>query len=153
MELLETNNSMNKVKRNGLFVAVPKTKVFALPEGKFKCKVHDLFEMPPHRVKNDRSIRCLFEVDVPGMENCQCMAGREFVPDLSPGGEFRSFFSRVVSSSFFDECEGGQVDLEELIGVEGMIELRHYEDGEHEKPFVLVWDLRPLPRAEIKMAA
>ena len=117
---------------------------FNLPEGNFAARIDSLKVFPRQTSKGMEDwIRILFQVKVPGMENLNTMAGRNFKLNLNPGSELRNFLGSLLGGRFFLNSSGQKFDLETLIGRECEVKLEHYCGKDYDKPMVVVAAVYP----------
>lgn len=128
-------------------VTLDKEVTFALPADKYVATVTGikLFTKQTAKGKQDW-IRILFDVEVPGMRDFDCRAGRNFQLSFKSGSDLRNFLTPFLGPDFFYANSSKTVDLERLlVGMKGEITLTHFSGEGYEKPLVIVEAIEPLP--------
>ena len=121
-------------------VTLDKEITFDLPQG---CYVAELTNIKPFNKQTSRGrqdwIRLVFEVDVSGMRDLECRAGRNFMLTFKQGSDLRNFLTPVLGPSFFKENSAKSIDLEKLlVGLKGKVQLSHFCGADYDKPMVMV---------------
>jgi len=123
---------------------VPAVKTFDLPAGRYKATLTStkLLKKQTRRGPQDW-IRLVFAVKVDSMADQLPCAGRNFVLDLNPGSDLRNFLEMWLGQEFFQSMSNKDLDFDDLIGLDGDIELSHYSSEDYEKPLVIIDGLYP----------
>lgn len=127
-------------------IEIDKQVRFDLPQGKYVATITAVRQFLKQSAKGSQDwIRILFEVDVPGMRDFDCRAGRNFMLSFKAGTDLRNFLTPFLGPDFFYANSSKMVDLEQLlVGMKGEIELNHFCGDGYEKPLVLVDTIKPL---------
>ena len=72
---------------------------FDLPEGTYPAKLSDMkpFTKQSGKGKEDW-LRLLFDVSIPGMEDLDCRAGRNFMLSFKSGSDLRNFLAPIFGT-------------------------------------------------------
>lgn len=140
-------------------IEIPRDPTYDLPEGTFKARL--LSVTPKSRFHQDKQIaqiRFIFEVDIPGIDHLQHLAGRTFDSALGKKDELRFFVERWKGFGWLQLQSSRRIDFGSFVGEEVELELTHLQRPPHNKPFVLISDIRSLRspsvrQDEIKLAA
>ena len=126
-------------------VTIDKQIRFDLPEGWFESQITGLKPSNKQTAKGTQPwCRINFEVEVPGMRDYDCRAGRNFQLSLKPGSDLRNFVLPVLGAEFFTLNSCKTVNLEaELVGMRVLAQLRHYHGDGYEKPLTIVEQIKP----------
>ena len=121
-------------------VTLDKEVTFDLPEGEYPAQITGVRPFNKHTGKGKQDwVRILFEVEVPGMRDLECRAGKNFLLSFKQGSELRNFLSPVLKPGFFKENSARSIDLEKLVvGIKGEIQLHHFCGEDYVKPMVVV---------------
>ena len=124
---------------------VPREISFELPEGQFDAIITGVKPFVKQAAKKTQNwVRFLFTVEVPGMENFDCMAGRNFNLNLKSGSDLRNWLTGLLGKEFFKSKSGTKINLEALTGLKCVVELKHvYGKGDYDKPLVVVETITP----------
>jgi hypothetical protein len=127
-------------------ITIDKEVTFDLPSGVHKATLTNVKPFYKQAAKGKQDwIRLLFEVDIQGMENLDCRAGRNFMLSFKAGSDLRNFLSPLLGSDFFKQNSARTIDLEKLlIGRTGMVELSHFIGEQYDKPLVVVEKFAPV---------
>ena len=121
-------------------ITLDKEITFELPEGTYLAELTNIkpFNKQTARGRQDW-VRLLFEVDVPGMRDLECRAGRNFMLSFKSGSDLRNFLTPVLGPNFFKENSAKSIDLEKiLVGLKGKVQLSHFHGPDYDKPMVMV---------------
>ena len=121
-------------------ITLDKEITFQIPEGNYAAELTQIkpFDRQTARGRQDW-IRLLFGVEVPGMRDLECRAGRNFMLSFKPGSELRNFLTPVLGPNFFKENSAKSIDLEKLlVGLKGKVQLSHFYGPDYDKPMVTV---------------
>jgi len=146
LEERSRNHLGPNLKEHMINVEIPKEVTFDLPEGTYAAIVTTAkpYQKQSGKGKQDW-IRIVFEVSVPGMENLECRAGRNFVLSFKQGSDLRNYLAPMLRPDFFTENSAKNVDLEKLIvGLTGKVTLSHFCGDGNTKPFVVVNSFEPI---------
>lgn len=127
-------------------ITIDKQVRFDLPHGKYEAKITGVKLFKKQAAKSSQDwIRILFEVDVPGMKEFDCRAGRNFMLCFKPGSDLRNFLLPFLGPDFFLVNSSRTVDLESLlVDTKGAITLSHFCGEGYDKPLVIVEAIEPL---------
>jgi hypothetical protein len=125
-------------------LAVPNQATFDLPEGNFSITLARYHQQLKQTAKGSQtSIRLLFNVKVPGMEDVIPLAGRNFEAKLDSGTDLRNFLESWLGRDYFLKLSGKELNLDDLIGNPGEATLRHFQGPDFDRPLVIVEGLYP----------
>jgi hypothetical protein len=121
-------------------ITVPKDSTFKLLQGRFSAVITQ------YRVKDVDTVRgqsqtatILFDVNVPGMENYECLARKVVPVDLRAGSAMRKFLEGLLGANYFKGKSNQAIDLQKLlVGKACEIELIHTKHDEERFDFPLV---------------
>jgi hypothetical protein len=121
-------------------ITVPKDSTFKLPEGRF-CAI-----ISAYKVKDVDTVRgksqtatILFDVNVPGMENYECLARKVVPVDLRAGSAMRKFLEGLLGANYLRGKSNQAIDLQKLlVGKACEIDLIHTKHDEERFDFPLV---------------
>ena len=133
------NSGLNN-RRHMVTVTLDKEVTFDIKEGVYAAQISGIkqFNKQTGRGRQDW-IRILFEVDVPGMQDLDCRAGRNFMLSFKSGSDLRNFLTPILGQDFFKQNSAKSIDLEKiLVGLKGMITLSHFFGQDYDKPLVVV---------------
>jgi hypothetical protein len=130
-----------------LTIQMEKEVTFDLPEGRFLGKVVGLkpFTKQSARGKQDW-LRMLFEImGVPGLENVECRAGRNFMLSFKQGSDLRNFLTPMLGTGFFKQNSAKSLDLESVVvGLVGEVTLSHFCGQDYDRPLIVVETFEPV---------
>lgn len=126
-------------------VELDKEVTFDLPPGLFGAALTQIKTYPKQTSKGKQDwVRLIFEVEVKGMENLECRAGRNFPLSFKAGSDLRNFLAPILGSEFFKTNSAKKLDIEGvLIGKRGTVTLSHFLGQNNDKPFVVVESFEP----------
>jgi hypothetical protein len=119
---------------------------FDLPVGDFSSVLATLkpFIKQTNKGKQDW-IRLVWDVEVLGMKDHDCRAGRNFLLSFKNGSDLRNFLLPVLGQEFFKKNSAKTFDLEATLkGTKGTVTLSHFEGEGYEKPMVMVESFEPV---------
>jgi len=121
-------------------IIVPKDQTFKLPEGRFKSGIvgYKTKECDTSRGITKKAI-IMFGVEVPGMDDYECLARKVLPLDLKVGSELRRFLEGLLGSGYFAGKSNQRIDLEaELVGKLCEVQLVHAKHDDEKYSFPLV---------------
>lgn len=117
---------------------------FNLPEGNFRATLTAVVPKLKATPKGpSETVRLLFEVQIPPIDNKLPMAGRNFDVNLKPGSDLRCFVDQWVGVEAFNGKTPTLTDIQRLIGREADVTLKHHCSGRYENPLVLIYNAVP----------
>ena len=118
---------------------------FNLPEGAYAASISGIKQFNKQSAKGKQDwIRLSFDVAVPGMENLDCRAGRNFQLNFKAGSDLRNFLTPILGQEFFKKNSAKSIDLEKtLTGLKGVVHLSHFTGEDYETPLVVVDAFEP----------
>jgi hypothetical protein len=136
---------------------VGKDSTFKLPQGRYKSEVVQYSVKEGGQGKGNKPIgTILFEAEVPGMENYECLARKVMPVDLKAGSPMRNFLATLLGSDYFNGKSNQAIDLRQvLVGKKCEVELVHAKHDEDRYDFPLVeiaavHPLKPEPAKEVE---
>jgi hypothetical protein len=119
---------------------------FDLPEGSYAAQISGLKPFNKQAAKGKQDwIRIHFDVTVPGMQELDCRAGRNFMLSFKQGSDLRNFLTPILGPEFFKKNSAKSIDLEKiLVGLNGVVTLSHFIGDGYEKPMVVVEAFEPV---------
>ena len=123
-----------------LNVTLEKEVTFQLPEGDYAAQLTGIKQFNKQSGRGNQDwVRLLFSVTVPGMQDLDCRAGRNFVLSFKSGTDLRNFLTPVLGQEFFKINSAKSIDLEKiLVGLHGVVSLSHFTGVDYDKPLVVV---------------
>src|SRR6478735_11397079 len=121
-------------------ITLEKEITFDLPEGAHAAQLTGIKTFTKQTAKGKQDwLRLLFDVNVAGMENLECRAGRNFVLSFKSGSDLRNFLTPLLGHDFFTKNSAKSIDLEALlVGKHGVVTLSHFCGPNYDKPMVVV---------------
>jgi hypothetical protein len=113
---------------------------FDLPAGTHSAQLSSIKPFNKQSAKGKQDwIRLVWDVEVSGMGELDCRAGRNFVLSFKAGSDLRNFLTPVLSPDFFKKNSAKNIDLEKLlVGQKGVVTLSHFIGEGFDKPMVMV---------------
>lgn len=126
---------------------IPRETTWDLPCGDYKATIRQIKAQYRQNSRGQQEwVRFILEVQIPGLEKLQCMAGQNFKLDLNNGSELRNFLTGLLGRTYFAANSGELLDWNSLEGMECEVSLEHRygDDEKHDKPLVVVTRLAPI---------
>jgi len=119
---------------------------FDLPLGKYRATLIDVKPIHKQTAKGKQNwIRLIFEVQIKGMQDLDCRAGRNFLLSFKAGSDLRNFLTPVLGEKFFKDNSAKTIDLHSVLrGLRGEVLLNHYHSDDFERPLVIVENFDPI---------
>jgi hypothetical protein len=138
-------SSLNNRNKYMIDVILDKEITFDLPQGDYAAKLSGIKPFVKQAGKGKQDwVRLLFDVSVPGMQELDCRAGRNFLLSLRQGSDLRNFLTPLLGPDFFKKNSAKSIDLEKtVVGMDGVVTLSHFIGEGYEKPMVMVESFEP----------
>lgn len=125
-------------------IEVPKQTSFHTPIGKYGASIRSASRIVKQRRYSSVSfVRLVFNVQIPNT-NVNCLAKFDLADNMNEGSDLWNVICRLLGRESLQECSGGTLDLNTLIGLSCDIEVDHVrgQQEQYDFPFVIVTDLR-----------
>jgi len=125
-------------------IPVPKQTTFHTPAGPFNASIRSVSKK--FRLGGDSSIpflRFVFTVHVPNAK-LDYLAKLDVPANMNEGSELWNLLLRLVGRKALQDCSGGKLDLNALVGLSCDIEVEHVpgKEDRYDFPLVIVTDVR-----------
>ena len=121
-------------------ILIPKEPTFKLPQGRFKAVIQRYKTDDVDTAKGKSKIATiLFEVEVPGKEDYECLARKVMIVDLKAGSVMRRFLEGLLGQEFFKTRLNKLIDPKVILeGKLCEVELFYAKHDEDKYDFPLV---------------
>lgn len=129
-----------------MIIQIAREKSFDVPAGKYRATLKEVIQLENRRTKKgwQNQVRLLFELHVPGQAHFEYMAGKNYEPSLATGSELRKDLVSWRGCEFTkEEPAAGAVNLQNMIGKEADLLIRHVKNVGFEKPYVHIKSIQP----------
>ena len=127
-------------------ITMDKEITFDLPTGVHLATLTNVKPFLKQAAKGKQDwVRLIFDVEVRGMEDLDCRAGRNFMLSFKAGSDLRNFLTPMLGPDFFKQNSAKTIDLEKLlVDKKGLVTLSHFCGENYDKPLVIVEVFEPL---------